>query len=982
MKNKIPYVVALLAIALTFGSIARAAQPAFTSPQVGTSPANGFVLQTNGLNSTWVATSTLGIGVTGVLSFNTRTGAVTLSSGDVTTALGFTPFGGTNPLPIANGGTATTTFYDKGITFYNSTLGTVSQAGNGNFVYDYTNNRLGVGTSSPTEPFQVQGATNTANFDGSRLYVSSGGTGSTGAGAAIITAGTGNYGITLNGPTGSTASLEWASGSGRQLVFGNSSLSAAVTDSIFLGVPTGTDTTKVAINGSATSTPWALLSVAGSAGGTVPLFNLSTSTSGFATTSAFIVSSNGQLGLGGNELTPTNDLTFSNLSNDIAFYNTADQTTNFELGSLGWAANVLNFGTTKGGTGTSRVTRISAVSRQFNVTDSAAGPDFTITSTSNYGTSNNIFLSIADGSADTGSSGTNIIERLDPTINQTLTAGYTVLQIKPTETATGSGIKLLAQFGTSTNPDLFDVDNTGLASTTSFLIGGLRGNAAGSFIAVDPTGKVIATTTPSGGVTTSLAQTYGTAQTGALTLATTSASFNGLTVADAITNSGGTFTITPLWSGSLNISGGGTGTTTPGVTNGVEFNNGTLLTNDSGLTYAGAGGAITATGPITAASFSPTSSTVPVNGLYLSAANTLNFSTNSSPRLSITTVQINANLPVTGAASGFELISGNTSGTVPSLIANRAVTTAGIGADASNQLSLITNSLTRLEILSGGNVGIGTTSPYAPFSVGGNMVIGASTAGGTNGTLTIAGLTTGILHSSVVGLITSSLVSLTADISGILPVANGGTSFGTYTIGDILYASGTGALTKLGIGGTGNVLTVAGGVPTWAAPVAAIPAPVFATTTTAVYTATPSTVFSATIPGGTINTTNGIKGDFYFEWDTNTTSTKTVSLTYGGTLCANSNTDTPTGSTSIAYKGWVHFDIRDNGSTSAQTCALTVTGFKDEINVTAGVAPLSFGVVGTAAKDSTASQTLVFTITQQGVGADVFTMGPGSITVQ
>jgi hypothetical protein len=33
----------------------------------------------------------------GVTSFNTRTGAITLGSGDVTTALGFTPYNSTNP---------------------------------------------------------------------------------------------------------------------------------------------------------------------------------------------------------------------------------------------------------------------------------------------------------------------------------------------------------------------------------------------------------------------------------------------------------------------------------------------------------------------------------------------------------------------------------------------------------------------------------------------------------------------------------------------------------------------------------------------------------------------------------------------------------------------------------------------------------------------------------------------------------------------
>lgn len=40
----------------------------------------------------------------------------------------------------------------------------------------------------------------------------------------------------------------------------------------------------------------------------------------------------------------------------------------------------------------------------------------------------------------------------------------------------------------------------------------------------------------------------------------------------------------------------------------------------------------------------------------------------------------------------------------------------------------------------------------------------------------------------------------------INPVANGGTSFATYAVGDILYASGTGALSKLNIGGANTVL--------------------------------------------------------------------------------------------------------------------------------------------------------------------------------
>lgn len=53
---------------------------------------------------------------------------------------------------------------------------------------------------------------------------------------------------------------------------------------------------------------------------------------------------------------------------------------------------------------------------------------------------------------------------------------------------------------------------------------------------------------------------------------------------------------------------------------------------------------------------------------------------------------------------------------------------------------------------------------------------------------------------------------------GTVPETNGGTNQTTYATGDMLYASGSNALAKRNIGSTGQVLTVSGGVPTWATP--------------------------------------------------------------------------------------------------------------------------------------------------------------------
>ena len=52
--------------------------------------------------------------------------------------------------------------------------------------------------------------------------------------------------------------------------------------------------------------------------------------------------------------------------------------------------------------------------------------------------------------------------------------------------------------------------------------------------------------------------------------------------------------------------------------------------------------------------------------------------------------------------------------------------------------------------------------------------------------------------------------------SGVTQVAGGGTSFSTYTQGDILYSDAANSLVKLGIGTTNQVLTISGGgVPAW-----------------------------------------------------------------------------------------------------------------------------------------------------------------------
>ncbi len=81
----------------------------------------------------------------------------------------------------------------------------------------------------------------------------------------------------------------------------------------------------------------------------------------------------------------------------------------------------------------------------------------------------------------------------------------------------------------------------------------------------------------------------------------------------------------------------------------------------------------------------------------------------------------------------------------------------------------------------------------------------------------------------------------------------GGTGQIAYTTGDTLYSSATNVLSKLTVGATGNVLTVAGGVPTWAAPAT-----------------------SGTVTTVSVSTANGVSGIV-----ATATSTPAITLTLG-----------------------------------------------------------------------------------------------------
>jgi hypothetical protein len=97
--------------------------------------------------------------------------------------------------------------------------------------------------------------------------------------------------------------------------------------------------------------------------------------------------------------------------------------------------------------------------------------------------------------------------------------------------------------------------------------------------------------------------------------------------------------------------------------------------------------------------------------------------------------------------------------------------------------------------------------------------------------------------------------SSSALVAGTLPTAAGGTGLTSYTTGDIIYASATNTLSKLAAGTNGYILTLASGIPSWAASNAAT------TRTTSEFTATASqTTFTVAYTVGLVDVyRNGVK---------------------------------------------------------------------------------------------------------------------------
>lgn len=179
---------------------------------------------------------------------------------------------------------------------------------------------------------------------------------------------------------------------------------------------------------------------------------------------------------------PTHTITLSSTATGIAAYNTTDQTVNYQRMTFGWQSGVYEIGNFIGGAasgaqirignntgaGGTVVTRYLAINNS-NITGAATFDN--VSSTTYVNSTTNVLMSNLANASFIQSGSLATIVGINPTINQTSTAGYRALVISPFEQGTGSGSKLLIDAGTNsaanftgTHTSVLTLNSTGTLS--------------------------------------------------------------------------------------------------------------------------------------------------------------------------------------------------------------------------------------------------------------------------------------------------------------------------------------------------------------------------------------------------------------------------------------------------------------------------------------------------------------------------------------
>jgi Chaperone of endosialidase len=532
---------------------------------------------------------------------------------------------------------------------------------------------------------------------------------------------------------------------------------------------------------------------------------------------------------------------------------------------------------------------------------------------------------------------------------------------------------------------------------------------------------------------------------GTVTSVNASGGSTGLTFTGGPITVSGTLTL----GGTLGVSAGGTGvTSTP--TNGqlligngtnytlanISYGSGISVTNgsgsititNSGVTSFSAGttgftpstgttGSITLSGTLGVANGGTGATATPTNGQLL-IGNGTNYSVSSltaGSGISIT----NGSGSISIDNSGVTSFSAGTTGFTPNTTSTGAVTLAGTLATTNGGTGLTS-------FTSGGAVYATSSSALTtgtlPVTAGGTgqassltqygVVYGSSTsamgvtAAGTTGQILVATSGSAPSWSSTVpstaavtsisfgttGLTPSTGTTGAVTVSGTLVASNGGTGQSSYTIGDLLYASSTSALSKLSAVATGQVLVSQG---TGTAPAYSATPTLTSLTAAAHYGGTTSSssltlqsttgagstdsiVFKTGNNGAVTALTIASNGNATF-LSTSTTAIGTLSLTNALTVGSGG-----TGATTFTANGVLY----GNGTSAIQATGVGTTGqiligntgsapsWSSTIPSTAGVTSFSAGTTGlTPNTGTTGAITLAGTlaVSNGGTGATTLT---------
>ena len=265
-------------------------------------------------------------------------------------------------------------------------------------------------------------------------------------------------------------------------------------------------------------------------------------------------------------------------------------------------------------------------------------------------------------------------------------------------------------------------------------------------------------------------------------------------------------------------------------------------------------------------------------------------------------------------------------------IANTGVTAATYGSasqvpvfavNAQGQLTTVTNTAI--------SISAAAVSGLAP-----SATIDTTDASNiTSGTLPSGRLIGGYGQVTGVGTLTSGTWNATTIASGY-----GGTGFSTYTTGDLIYASATNTLSKLAAGTNGYVLTLAGGVPTWAASTGGVTS--FQTSLDGL---TPSTSTTGAVTlAGTLGVSSGGTGA--------TTLTGYVKGTGTSALTASSTIPTSdlTGTLAVANGGTGQTSYTDGqlliGNSTGNTLSKATLTAGTNISITNGAGSITIAATG------------------------------------